>query len=92
MQQSLAACHEPGHHHFIDRLAVLNGLVSGVVLYPQIFIILYWGVENNLAVSVLALIVLNNIVWTLYGLHRGIIPTVLSGVLNVLAGVILIFI
>ena len=39
----------PGHHHLIDKLSVLNGVVTGLALYPQIYLILVSHVENTLS-------------------------------------------
>lgn len=81
-----------GHHHFIDRLAVINGAVAGLALYPQIFVILAWGVQNNLSSLTLWLILCNNIVWTMYGVHRSLASVTLAGVLSALAAAILLVI
>ena len=85
-------CHDPEHHHFIDKLGTLNGIISGVVLYPQIYVILFLHVQNTLSLPTLLLIVLNNIVWFLYGMHRSVWPTVISAALSAIAGVVLLFI
>ncbi len=82
----------PGHHHLIDKLAVINGAVAGLALYPQIFFILSQGVVNTLSPLTLWLILGNNVVWTLYGLHRSILSVTIAGVLSFLAAVILLII
>jgi uncharacterized protein with PQ loop repeat len=82
----------PGHHHLIDRLAVLNGAVAGLALYPQIFFILSQGVVNTLSPLTLWLILGNNIVWTLYGVHRSIVSVTIAGVLSFFAAAILLII
>lgn len=82
----------PGHHHIIDRLAVVNGAVAGFALYPQIYIILCMGVANTLSPLMLWLILGNNIVWSLYGWHRGLVSILLAGVLSALAAAILLVI
>ncbi len=81
-----------GHHHFIDKLAVINGAVSGFALYPQIFLILYSGVPNTMSTVSLMLIVINNLVWTAYGVHRSLSSVVLASVLSGLAAAILLYI
>lgn len=81
-----------GHHHIIDRLAVVNGGVAGLALYPQIYVILFLGVANTLSPLTLWLILGNNIVWSLYGLHRSLLPVLLTGVLSALAAAILLVI
>lgn len=82
----------PGHHHIIDKLAVLNGAVAGLALYPQIFFILAHGVVNTLSPLTLWLILGNNVVWTLYGVHRSIVSVTLAGVLSFFAAAILLVI
>ena len=89
---TLSPCRNPAHHHFIDRLGTFNGVLSGVALYPQVFSIWYWGVENNLSILMLLLIIFNNVVWLLYGIHRSIMPTYIAAGLSLIAGVTLLFI
>lgn len=80
------------HHHVIDRLAVINGAVAGLALYPQIYAILVSGVVNTLSPLTLWLILGNNIVWTLYGVHRSLASVVLAGILSGIAAAILLVI
>lgn len=82
----------PGHHHFIDKLAVVNGAVAGLALYPQIGLILFFGVANTLSGLTLWLILCNNIVWTMYGVHRSIVSVTIAGVLSMFAAAILLVI
>lgn len=77
------------HNHFIDKLAMLSGVVSGITLYPYIFEILVYGVENTLSVTTLYLLFFNNIVWLLYGIHRELISLSLASFLTILASGIL---
>jgi hypothetical protein len=70
------------HHHFIDKLAVVNGAVSGLALYPQIYLILALGVPNTLSSLTLWVILGNNIVWTMYGVHRSLASVTIAGVLS----------
>lgn len=83
---------EPGHHHLIDKLAIINGAVAGLALYPQIWAILVVGVANTLSPLTLWLVLGNNIVWTLYGVHRSLVSVTLAGVLSGLAAAILLVI
>lgn len=73
------------HVHLIDRLAVLNGFVSGIALYPQVFKIL--ATQNFAAVSLLSFVVilLNNIVWAVYAFHRALVSLLLAALLNIVA-------
>ena len=82
----------PGHYHLIDRLAVINGAVAGLALYPQIFVILFMGVANTLSPLTLWLVLGNNVVWTLYGVHRSLASVTLAGVLSFFAASVLLVI
>lgn len=82
----------PGHHHLIDKLAVVNGAVAGLALYPQIVYILFFGVANTLSGLTLWLILCNNIVWTMYGVHRSLVSVTMAGVLSMFAAAILLVI
>lgn len=82
----------PGHHHLIDKLAVANGAVAGLALYPQVWAILALGVANTLSPLTLWLILVNNIIWTLYGVHRSLFSVLLAGVLSAIAAAILLVI
>lgn len=82
----------PGHHHLIDKLAVINGAVAGLALYPQVVAILFMGVANTLSPLTLWLILGNNIVWTMYGVHRSIVSITIAGVLSLFAASILLVI
>lgn len=82
----------PFHTHFIDKLAVLNGFVSGVALYPQIYQILAHGVPNTLSTITLALIFLNSLVWVAYAIHRLLISLLIASALNLIAAGILLLI
>lgn len=72
----------PGHHHLIDKLSVLNGVVTGLALYPQIYLILTSHVANTLSPLTLWLLVINNIVWVLYGVHRSLASITVAGLLS----------
>jgi uncharacterized protein with PQ loop repeat len=81
-----------GHHHFIDKLAVLNGVVTGLALYPQIYLIAASHVPNTLSPVTLWIILCNNIVWIAYGVHRSLASIAIAGVLSVAAAAILLVI
>jgi uncharacterized protein with PQ loop repeat len=80
------------HHHFIDKLAVVNGAVSGLALYPQIYLILAAHTANTLSPLTLWVILGNNIVWTMYGVHRSLASVAIAGVLSGFASAILLII
>lgn len=77
------------HHHVIDKVAVINGVVSGIALYPQVWHIM--RSRDFASVSqISALIILgNNVVWALYAFHRGLISLFIAALLNMLAALAL---
>jgi len=78
------------HNHLIDRLALVNGLVSGIALYPQVWTILANGSTVGVSLPTFLLIFFNSIVWLAYALHRGLISLGVASVLNTLASGILV--
>lgn len=78
------------HQHLIDRIALVNGFVSGVALYPQVWAVLANGSTTGISLPTFTLILLNSIVWLLYALHRGLISLGIASVLNILASSILV--
>ena len=78
------------HNHLIDRLALVNGLVSGIALYPQVWAILASGSTVGDSLPTFLLIFFNSIVWLAYALHRGLISLGIASVLNTLASGILV--
>lgn len=78
------------HNHLIDKLAFLNGLISGVALYPQVFAILMNGHTDGISLVSFVLIFLNSCVWFLYAIHRLLISLMLSSILNMIASSILV--
>lgn len=77
------------HVHLIDRLAVFNGIISGVALYPQVFKVLQSGDLSGVSVTSFIVIFLNNIVWAVYAFHRTLISLLIAALLNILAAGIL---
>ena len=73
------------HNHWIDKLAVLTGAVSGFALYPQIFIIITSGSTESVSLTTYAIILLNSIVWLVYSIHRGLISLAIPSILNIFA-------
>ncbi|HEY4522598.1 MAG TPA: PQ-loop domain-containing transporter [Candidatus Paceibacterota bacterium] len=78
------------HNHWIDKLAVLTGAVSGFALYPQIFIIITSGSTESVSLTTYAIILLNSIVWLMYSIHRGLISLAIPSILNIFASVVVI--
>ncbi|MBP6944430.1 hypothetical protein KBD61_04120 [Patescibacteria group bacterium] len=58
------------HHHPIDYLAEANAIFNGLALYPQL--ITAWRTRdvNALSPTTFAILLLANIVWVMYGIHR----------------------
>lgn len=79
------------HNHLIDKLAVINGFVSGVALYPQVFNVVTTGATGGLSAITLSLIFGNNIVWFLYAFHRLLISLMIAAALNLIASGVLLF-
>lgn len=73
------------HNHWIDKLAVLTGVLSGFALYPQIFIIITSGSVEDVSLTTYAIIFGNSIVWLMYSIHRGLISLTIPSVLNIFA-------
>lgn len=88
----LSALRMDFHTHLIDRIAFLNGFISGIALFPQLLHVLTTPAAA-VAVSPMSygIILINSIVWVLYAMHRGLISLGIASSLNTLAaGAILI--
>lgn len=77
------------HNHTIDKIALCNGLVSGVALYPQVWKVLVLSDSSGLSFITFFLIFTNSLVWLLYAHHRGLISLGIASFLNGLASFIL---
>lgn len=81
------------HSHWIDKLAVFNGVFSGFALFPQLFQVLTSHSTLGVSPMTYGAIFLNNIVWGMYAFHRSLISVLLAAILNILAsGVLLLLI
>lgn len=78
------------HHHLIDKLAVFNGIISGVALYPQVYSVIVSGSTVGISLSTFLIIFLNSIVWLLYAIHRSLFSLAVASLLNTIASGILI--
>lgn len=79
------------HNHVIDKLAFLNGFVSGIALYPQVWAILVNHSADGISSLSFGLIFLNSCVWLVYSIHRSLISLAIASLLNMVASGILIF-
>jgi len=78
------------HHHPIDRIANLNGVLTGLALWPQAFKALLSGSTGDLSVLAFAVIFLNSAGWLTYAFHRGLRPLKISSSMNLVASATLI--
>ncbi|MCR4279121.1 MAG: hypothetical protein NUV78_00030 [Candidatus Zambryskibacteria bacterium] len=78
------------HHHFIDRLAFFNGIVSGVALYPQVWAVLSSGSSLGVSLPTFIIILLNSLVWLTYSIHRGLISLAIASIFHFIASTILV--
>jgi uncharacterized protein with PQ loop repeat len=74
-----------GHNHTVDQLANVNGIVTGLALYPQLIRALITGRVQDLSSLAFGLILINSIIWVVYAVHRRIRPLVVSSFLNIIA-------
>lgn len=73
------------HHHVIDKLAFINGLVSGLALYPQVYSVLSTGSTVGISLTTFVVIMVNSVVWLLYAIHRTLISLAIASLLNLFA-------
>ena len=79
------------HQHFIDKLAFLNGFISGIALYPQVWTVITSKTTEGLSLISFVLIFTNSFVWLVYSMHRTLISLAIASILNITASGILIF-
>lgn len=78
------------HHHFIDKLAIGAGVLSGVALYPQVIYITTQESIVGVSLTTYAIIFLNSFVWLAYSIHRGLFSLGFASILNIIAsGIVL---
>lgn len=72
------------HHHWIDKLAIIVGVTSGISLYPQV-----WNIVTNqtqgISITTFCIIFMNSVVWLLYAFHRRLLSLMVASILNLLA-------
>ena len=78
------------HHHPIDRLANVNGIVTGLALWPQLIKALVTHSTEDLSLWAFAIIFINSVVWTAYAWHRSLTPLKVSSILNLVASGVII--
>ncbi len=72
------------HNHIIDKLALLSGIISGIALYPQVWIIMHSSSLEHFSGTTFAILFLNSFVWLAYAIHRGLLSLGISAMLNIL--------
>lgn len=80
------------HQHTIDKIAFVNGLVSGVALYPQVITTIASRSGEFVSPLSFFLIFINSIVWLLYSLHRSLFTLAITSMLNCIASGILLIV
>lgn len=81
------------HKHPIDKIAELNGLLSGIALYPQVIKAIITESVESLSFYTFLFIFINSIIWIIYAMHRTLPQVLISSCLNFLAaGLLLILI
>lgn len=78
------------HHHVIDKLAFLNGVISGVALYPQMISVLMGGSVEGISLATFIIVGLNSVVWILYAIHRSLLSLFIASLLNFISSTILV--
>lgn len=78
------------HGHPIDKIAEINGLLSGIALYPQIIKAIIDKSASGLSIYTFALIFLSSVIWIIYAIHRSLPQVLISSSLNCLAAGLLI--
>ena len=73
------------HKHPIDKIAELNGLFSGIALYPQVIKLIITKNTGDLSIYTFLFIFLNSIIWVIYARHRSLPQVLLSSLLNCIA-------
>lgn len=73
------------HHHPIDYIGDLNGLISGITLYPQLYHAYTSHSLAGLSLTTFILILLNSIIWIAYAIHRNLTALLVSSCLNALS-------
>ena len=79
-----------GHHHTIDKIAIGNGVLSGLALYPQVVKTLMTKDVSGISMTSFAIIATNSLVWMLYARHRSLFSLGVASLLNACAALAMI--
>lgn len=81
------------HNHLIDKIALANALLSGITLYPQLYVLLMANVDvQHISTLSFGLILSNSLIWLWYGVHRKTYPLIISSSLNAIAAGTIVFV
>jgi len=81
------------HTHWIDKLAILNGFVSGGALLPQVWKVISKGDVQGLSAVSFGIIFMNSAVWGIYAFHRRLLSLFIASLLTgISSGLLLLFI
>ncbi len=78
------------HRHPIDVLASVNGVVSGLALYPQLVHLMRGGDATGISLTTFILIAVTSFIWCIYAIHRRTSPTLVSASANLIASALII--
>lgn len=73
------------HNHAIDVIADVNGIVSGIALYPQLLKVMETKSVSDLEPLTFFIVFLTSIIWFAYAIHRRALPVILASILNLIA-------
>lgn len=77
------------HNHPIDHLTEFAALLSGISLFPQAYKIFMTRTVADIAPSTYFIVLISNTIWIAYGVHRKSPPLLISGVLNLIATILI---
>jgi len=79
------------HQHPLDKIAEINGLLSGLALYPQVIKAIMSKSVGGLSVYTFLFIFMSSIIWIFYAHHRSLPQVLVSSFLNCIAAGLLLF-
>jgi uncharacterized protein with PQ loop repeat len=77
--------HSIVHHHVIDRVIVVSSFISGLSLFPEVYRVFSTHTNNMMSQTTLFIILLNSLVWVMYGLHCKMGTLLISSTLTIVA-------
>ncbi|MBL8158804.1 hypothetical protein JNK62_04695 [bacterium] len=71
------------HNHFIDRLAVVTGVISALALLPQVQVIMQATSFEHFSPITFVVIFFNSFVWLTYAIHRQLLTLAIPSIINI---------